>query len=262
MNEQMIQQTIEQLKSKIMKYVRQRTLRMHTGEPDLREDRLFFLLLPYLNGQQWDDEHEMSAISVAIIYSALAAHDEIKEKNASSKSQQLTVLAGDYYSGLYYQLLASLSNIDLIRTLSNGIIEISEKKASVYDDVKQPFEEWMNTIQSIESLSIEQFYIHYSFTAYIPFVRRGLLIRRLADELDLVKQGKSSRFQESLADSEQEFSFSQTWLVLLNQEIHNQKIKLMEELSSSHILNRPVRQFIVDLFELRLNEQVTVLRER
>ncbi|EPD53177.1 hypothetical protein HMPREF1210_00908 [Paenisporosarcina sp. HGH0030] len=262
MNEQFIQQTIEQFKSKILMSVRHRTLRIHTGEPDLREDRLFFLLLPYLNGEHWNDEQEQSAISVAVIYSALAAHDQIKELNASSKSQQLTVLAGDYYSGLYYQMLAKLSNIDLIRSLSNGIIDISEKKASVYDNVKQSFDQWMETIQTIESLSIVQFHEHFEYVGYQSFVRRGLMIHRLEYELDLVKQGKSSRFQESLADSEDEFDFSHSWLVLLNHELSNQKIKMMEDISQSHLLSHPVRKYLLDLYKLRLNEQVSVMRER
>ena len=262
MNEKFIHKTIEQFHSKILDYVRHRTLRKHAGEPDLREDRLFFLLLPLLNGNQWDDEHEQSAISVAVIYCALTAHDQIKELNASSKSQQLTVLAGDYYSGLYYQILASLSNIDLIRALSNGIIDISEKKASVYDDVKQSFEQWMETIQTIESLSIEQFYDHFNFAAYKPFVRRGLLIHRIVNELELVKQGKGSRFQDSLSDSEQHLGFSHTWLVLLNQELAIQKNKMMEEISQSHLLSHSLQQYLVEMYELRMNEQVSVMRER
>lgn len=263
MSEKFIQQNIEQLKSKILMFVRHRTLRKHTGEPDLREDRLFFLLLPLLNGYQWNDEHEQSAISVAFIYSALTAHDQIKELNASSKSQQLTVLAGDYYSGLYYQILAKNSNIKLIRSLSNGIIDISEKKASVYDHVKLSFTEWMKTIQIIESLSIEQFYDHYGFSFYKPFVRRGLLIHRIEYELELVKQGKGSRFQESLTESERELGFPQTWLALLNQELTKQKFNMIQEISQSHhLLNHSVHQFLVDLYELQLNEHVSVMRER
>jgi len=262
MNEQFIQQTIAQFKSKILMYVRHRTLRIHTGEPELREDRLFFLLLPLLNGNQWDDEHEQSAISVAMIYSALAAHDQIKELNASSKSQQLTVLAGDYYSGLYYQMLARISNVDLIRSLSNGVIDISEKKASVYDTVKQSFEEWMKTIQTIESLSIEQYYEHFDFHPYQPFVRRGLLIQRISQELELVKQKKVTRFQESLAESELEYGFSNNWLSLLNQEMAEQKDKMMDEIIHSRLLNNSVQDFIIEMYGLRLKEQVPVMRER
>ncbi len=47
MNEQIIQQTIEKFKSKILVYVRHRTLRRHTGEPELRDDRLFFCYCLY-----------------------------------------------------------------------------------------------------------------------------------------------------------------------------------------------------------------------
>lgn len=261
MNEISIQNHIEQIKSKIKMYVRHRTLHKYTGDPDVSDSRLFFLILPLLNGDNWTDEQEQSAIAVALIYSALTAHDQIKELNASSKSQQLTVLAGDYYSGLYYQLLAKQSSIDLIRTLSNGIIDISEKKSSVYDQMHRTFDEWMDTIQTIESLSIEQFHLHFSFDMYKPIVRRALFIKRIEHELQLLGMAKSSRFLESLAESASILGYQTNWRDLLEIRLEDDKHKLLTELTSSTYISESIKNYMMQLFNLK-NANASAIRER
>ncbi|MET1014573.1 MAG: heptaprenyl diphosphate synthase component 1 [Paenisporosarcina sp.] len=262
MNETLIQQQVEQLKFKIKQKVRHRTLHKYTGEPVVRDDRLFFLLLPFLNGEQWTEEHEQAGIAVAIIYSALFAHDQIKESNASSKSQQLTVLAGDYYSGMYYQILAKQSNIDLIRSLSNGIIEISEKKATVYDQVHRTFNEWMSTIVSIESLLIEQYYQHYQFEHYIPYMRQALFINRIANELELLNVGKLSRFQESLIESAEFLGYSSDLRNLLENVCNEGIAHLIKDIEGSTVLSKPIKVFMCRLINDYINKNAVVLKER
>jgi heptaprenyl diphosphate synthase len=262
MNETLIQLHIEQLKTKIRMYLRHRTLHKYTGEPDVREDRLFFLLLPFLNGENWTEEIDQSAIAVAVIYSALSAHDQIKELNASSKSQQLTVLAGDYYSGMYYRLLAKLSNIELIRTLSIGIIDISEKKSSVYDQIHRTFDEWMSTIQTIESLSIEQFHQHFGFEKYQPFVRRALFIQHISNELDMIILGKSSRFQESLAESASMLGYQTNLRSLLENKLEEEKDLIMLELSSTTLFPDSIKKYMMQLLNLNKSVIASVIRER
>ncbi len=262
MNEISIQNHIEQLKLKIKMYVRHRTLHKYTGDPDVRESRLFFLILPLLNGDSWSEEQEQSAIAVALIYSALTAHDQIKELNASSKSQQLTVLAGDYYSGLYYQLLAQRSSIDLIRTLSNGIIDISEKKSSVYDRIHRTFDEWMDTLQIIESLSIEQFHQYFGYDSYQIFVRRALFIQRIEYEVHLLRADKSSRFLESLAESASMLGYQVNWREQLEQRLEEEKSRLLIDISSVSYISEPIKNYMKQLLNLNKSVNASVIRER
>lgn len=261
MNEISIQNHIEQLKLKIKMYVRHRTLHKYTGDPDVSDSRLFFLILPLLNGDNWTDDQEQSAIAVALIYSALSAHDQIKESNASSKSQQLTVLAGDYYSGLYYQLLAKRSSFDLIRSLSNGIIDISEKKSSVYDQMHRTFDEWMDTLQTIESLSIEQFYQYFNFDMYKPIVRRALFIKRIEHEISLLSMSKSSRFLESLAESASILGYQTNWHEQLEVRLEDDKHQLLSDLTSSTDISETIKNYMMQLFNLK-SINASAVRER
>ena len=109
----------------------------------------------------------------------MAAHDLVKEDNATSKEQQLKVLAGDYYSGRYYQVLANAGEIELIQQLSKGVATISELKTRFYDDEEYTFDELIQSIQIIESKSIEQFFEYYGFHEYVFLMKEALLLAAL-----------------------------------------------------------------------------------
>lgn len=176
MNESLITQHVEQYKKDILMQTQQSTLLKYTGSPVIDEERLFFTLLPLLNGEDWNESVKISAIAVSLIFAALAAHDLVKEQKATSKVQQLQVLAGDYYSGKYYQLLAKDNNIELIQQLSDSVASITEHKTRFYDHQDYSFEQLIQSIQLIESKPIEQFMEFYSFHEYVFIMKEALLL--------------------------------------------------------------------------------------
>ena len=182
MNETFITQHVEQYKKNISMQSHNKTLLRYTGLPVVKEERLFFTLLPLLNGEDWNESMYVSSIAVSLIFSSLAAHDLVKEDNATSKEQQLQVLAGDYYSGRYYQLLANAGEIELIQQLSTGVATISELKTRFYDDEEYTFDELIQSIQIIESKPIEQFFEYYGFHEYVFLMKEALLLVALKKE--------------------------------------------------------------------------------
>ena len=53
-------------------------------------------------------EMQNYALSTMLIQIALDTHEHISNESVEEKNRQLTVLAGDYFSGLYYKLLADI----------------------------------------------------------------------------------------------------------------------------------------------------------
>ena len=198
MNATYIMQAVQHLKSNILLHVRHRALLQHTGEPILDENQLFFILLPQLNGDQVGANFEMNATTVGIVHASLMEHDKIKEQNATSKEQQLTVLSGDYYSGRYYLLLAHLGNIELINLLSKGIVERCEQEMTVYEQNDRTLTQWVHSLVVIEARLITQFYTAMGLSKYAPLAELSLTICRLQRELQLVQKGNPTHFGNAM----------------------------------------------------------------
>lgn len=192
MNEHSIHLKISAMEADIRKMLYQRTLQQHTSGPTISRARLFFLLLPELTGSQWTEDIRMSAKTVSIVYAALHAHDLIEEEGPPSKEQQLTVLAGDFYSGLYYQLLANVKNIELIRDLASAIIAVSESKAALYDREVQSLGGIERAVERIEASLVDAFYAFYGYEQYSNFARLSLVYLRYSDELRKMQAGEYS----------------------------------------------------------------------
>ncbi|MEY9979860.1 heptaprenyl diphosphate synthase component 1 [Lysinibacillus sp. RC79] len=240
MNATYIQNSIAQLKTEIFMDVRHRTLQKYTGLPVLDENQLFYLLVPFLNGEEWQQEEREAAITVGIVYAALAAHDHIKELDATSKEQQLTVLAGDFYSGRYYEILAMSGNVALIRNLSQGIVARCEHQIKVYEAEKRSIEQWFASITNIESGLISKFFELYSFSDYIPIMEKSLLILRLERELATYQRGQVSLMSRVLEESAR--YAGATYGNVIQDKIVQLKTELLQVIEDASFLQGDVKQ--------------------
>ncbi|MGE7769923.1 heptaprenyl diphosphate synthase component 1 [Viridibacillus arvi] len=258
MNATIIDNKIQELQNNILMQLHHRTLLKYTGQPIVENETLFYLLLPFLNGEIWTNEQDEVSTTIAIIYTALHAHDQIDEVDATSKDQQLTVLAGDFYSGMYYQLLSKIPNIALIRSLSDGIIDISEKKTAIYEPISRPIAEWLHVLTVIESKSIEQFMKHYHLDQYIPLVQQGLLLNRLAYELrSLQETHMKSRIVAAIEKSEQFTSTKRSAERILEELVSELSSTFTRSISTSPFLQDEVKTLIVNRMPLIACEHQT-----
>ncbi|EON72885.1 heptaprenyl diphosphate synthase component 1 [Lysinibacillus sphaericus] len=240
MNATYIQNSIAQLKTEIFMDVRHRTLQKYTGVPVLDENQLFHLLVPFLNGEEWQQEQREAAITVGIVYAALAAHDHIKELDATSKEQQLTVLAGDFYSGRYYEILAMSGNVALIRNLSQGIVSRCEHQIKVYEAEKRTVEQWFSSISNIESGLIAQFFKLYAYREYVPIMEKSLLIIRLEREFLSYQRGQVSIMSKVLEQSAEQAGA--TYNSVMQDKIARLKTELLQFLDQASFLQSDVKQ--------------------
>ncbi|MDO7905080.1 heptaprenyl diphosphate synthase component 1 [Paenibacillus sp. JX-17] len=119
------------------KYIEYDMIQRHTdlpAQPDSRA-RLLAVFLERSSLQQ--NQEELYALSTSLVQMAMDTHDLIdvaKENRPESdmRSRQLKVLAGDYFSSRFYQLLAQAGQIDAISRLSEAVCEVNARKMSLY----------------------------------------------------------------------------------------------------------------------------------
>ena len=237
-----IGQAVGQFKTSILDSIRHNTLLKYTGTPLLNEQQLFFLLLPKLNGEAWNDDITKSAITVGIVHSSLAEHNKIHVTNAESKEQQLTVLSGDYYSGRYYQLLAQMGNITLIRQLSKAIVARCEHEITVYEEQTRAFYKWIDSLTVIETALIERFYRVYQYDHYRALMQQTLIVTRLKRELANLLQGQPSIYIERMQNS----LLGQSVREALEDEINNRK-QLLDASITSSTVSDTLKQRIIEM---------------
>ncbi len=222
MNGHQIQSKIISMGIEVLNAVRQRTLDKYTEGPSVKESRLFFLLLPFFDGKNWSPEIEASAKTVSIVYAALHAHDQVREDAPIIKEQQLTVLAGDLYSGIYYQMLVNTKNIAMVQQLASAIIEVSEKKTSFFEGRIRPLEEVEEAISIIETELLMAFYNYYGFTEYAPLAKQALLYIRYADELERLQAKDYTHALLELNASLVHEIYTEHWLLEKLDSLHRQ----------------------------------------
>lgn len=239
-----IEKHIEQLKNDIYQKVHQKTLVKYTGNPLVDENQLFYLLLPFFNGEFWNDDIYKGIIAVGIVQASLAKHNLVDEYNATTKEQQLTVLSGDYYSGRYYEILAKSGNISLIRQLSESVILRSEHEVRVYEPIPYAIDDWFESLSVIESECISRFYQIYNFNKYAKIMQHHLLILRLQNELLNYRKGNSSLILQKMLESFESgnsIQFEQMLQTKIDELIHQ-----LQELLRISSMKAELKQYIAE----------------
>lgn len=181
---------ILQIKEKIVAGISHSYLREQLEKPSIDEDKLF-ILLAILSSQKLTDEHiEEYARTVMLIQIALDTHDRVtNEKDPTDlKYRQLTVLAGDYYSGLYYRTLAYLPNIELIKDLAEGIKMVNEKKISIYSQEITSLTQFFEGIQIIQTAIYQKLALHFNDQAWAEISANWLHLNHLLKNIDFYKE--------------------------------------------------------------------------
>ncbi|OWR29189.1 hypothetical protein CDO73_16145 [Saccharibacillus sp. O23] len=121
---------------KTEKYTGYDMIRKHTDIPALPDARLR-LLHAFLEASDSADGSEVFGTVTALLQTGLDIHDRVEpgddsEEEQAMRSRQLKVLAGDYYSSRFYELLAAAGEIDMIAELSRAIADVNRGKMELY----------------------------------------------------------------------------------------------------------------------------------
>jgi heptaprenyl diphosphate synthase len=171
-------------------------------KPSLDEDKLILLWGLFNNLDVLSEKRNQYIISTMLVQIALDTHEIVSNSGEGTelpevlKNRQLQVLAGDYYSGLYYQGLASVGNVDMIRILSSAIKKINDNKIILYQQGSiNDVPTLLMTIKAIEASLIHKLADYYNEPAWIEIAEDLLLLKRLhAEKSRYMESGQSIVF--------------------------------------------------------------------
>lgn len=162
-------------------------LKKYLQAPNIDEDKLYFLIALSNELKLEVKTIHTYIITTMLVQIALDTHEIVSVGSnmgeKQQKVQQLTVLAGDYYSGLYYKLLADIEDTQMIKLLAESIKLINEHKIRVYrHDLTYP-DSLLDSIKIIEG----QLFKSIAKSHHLPFwgelIPEILLLKRLNKEL-------------------------------------------------------------------------------
>jgi heptaprenyl diphosphate synthase len=195
-----IRQKFTDIKEQVEQKVFHPYLLKYIETPVIDEDKLLILVSIMDRLELSYNELKNYAMTTMLIQIALDTHEHISNAHVDDINRQLTVLAGDYYSGLYYKLLAESEDINMIKELSKGIKLVNEHKVSVYQKELNGIDNLMTSIKRIESSLLVKFSDCFKVDLWNEFVGNLFFFKRLLHEKKLFIQAGNSLVFEILKE--------------------------------------------------------------
>jgi heptaprenyl diphosphate synthase len=172
--------------------------------PVIDEDKLLILISIMDQLELSYSDLKNYALTTMLIQIALDTHEHVSNSVSTEsdkeiqKNRQLNVLAGDYYSGMYYKLLADSHDISLIRALAEGIKDVNEHKMSVYQQDLDGIDKLMTSMKMIEGSLLLKLADYFHAGVWNEFTSNLLFVKRLISEKKQFAQAGSSLLFEAL----------------------------------------------------------------
>lgn len=163
-------------------------------QPPTIDDEKLLLLCSITNETNKKIKKE-TIVSTILVQTAIDIHERILFIDLIKKdhrTRQLTVLAGDYYSSLYYERLTAINAQKLIRLLADAVKEIIELKTIFLYGENISLSELMSIQMKIESNIMNNFSIA-TIGKEIPLeLKQLLLLKKLIQEKKVEENGQHS----------------------------------------------------------------------
>lgn len=219
---------------------------LYLADPPVDEDKIRFMFAMLEGDDIPNKDVELYTIASLLVQAALDIHESIPLHNESASYErrkgQLEILAGDYYSSLYYYLLAKHNKMSMIQVFSNTIQEINESKMLIYKNDNTPSEKIEENTVFIESILIRKIASHFGRDEWNEIMKDFFYLKRLLLERKEWTFGKTNTIihllQEEIQNKDDLISF-------LDEKINTLKERIIEK---SKVMNR-FEQFITELVD-------------
>lgn len=181
-----MEREIRQLKEMIEEKLHHSFLLQHIEEPKINDCKLYFLNHILNMSTIAPKTKEQLIITSMLVQIALDIHEQIPDSKMDNSpsigvDSQLAILAGDYYSGLYYWLLSEIEGRELITLLATAIKQINELKMDFYFLENRTIEQSLIYHKRIESLLITNIARYFGLEHYAPIMEEVLLTNTMIE---------------------------------------------------------------------------------
>lgn len=186
----MLASEIEQLKQYIESKMKHKYVDIYIHRPEIDELALELLFYASCSDEVNEQQTRTFITATMLVQTALNAHELVKNEgnylinDEQKKEKQLLVLAGDYYSGLYYLLLSEIKDVRMVGILAKGIKEVNEKKMQLYYSEFTTKEELINLLLGIHTTVITHISRHLFQNSVANLIERVSQLHFLLQELN------------------------------------------------------------------------------
>ncbi|MGN7357373.1 heptaprenyl diphosphate synthase component 1 [Paenibacillus sp. SAF-054] len=152
------------------KYVEYDMIQKHTELPPFPDARVQLLYIFLNQGTSKSAVHsELFSLATSLVQIGIDTHETIdtqegKPGEGFMRSRQLKVLAGDYFSSRFYQILSQKGQIEAVSRLSQAICDVNVLKMNLYGKMKSLFMSAEEYLRQTVQLNMQLF---LSFTPLI-----------------------------------------------------------------------------------------------
>lgn len=189
---------IRRLKALIEDKIQHAYLAKYIKKPIIDEEKLIILATMINNTALSNLQKERYITTTMLVQIALDTHELVPTTNDLDESEeckltkQLSVLAGDYFSGLYYLLLSEIEDFDLIHQLASAIKKINEYKMEIYYKEDISFHNHIHIVKKIESLLIIHVAAYINDPVIHSITEEWLIMNKLIQEKEKINRNEFS----------------------------------------------------------------------
>lgn len=218
-------------------------LNKYISKPIINQTKLATLSIIVNQTSLPDETKKQYIIATTLIQIALDTHDLIPitneeiENEVAITTKQLTVLAGDYYSGLYYLLLAELEDISMVSHLATTIKEITEYKMKLYYGEIKSFDECLEAIKKVETLLITRVAQFVNHSNFIDITEKLIITSKFIEEKNYFPNQDQLPILDNLYTNLKDHSYHS--ILLLLEGVIQTNIRQIEDFLTQPILRMP-----------------------
>lgn len=178
------------LKRLIINKMEHKFLKKYFKNPIIDEEKLAILAMVIDQTDLSKENKQQLIISSTLIQIAIDVHDLVPVETTQEESElditlrQLSVLSGDYYSGLYYFLLAEMEDIGMIHAVATAVKEVSEYKMKLYYKEFSTLEDYIDMVKKAESFIIVTIAEYFGLHVLSNWIKDLIFTAKLRKEFD------------------------------------------------------------------------------